>query len=167
MRNRRVALVVVIAALCGASSFAAQEQTTSSPCMAEYENHNQIDYGPLVVREVRGTVSDPQQTAMPKVCLTVFTEKDHKSVATTETDANGRFSFQSVPPGRYRLIVKADALCTANIPLHVVSRLKRKQVLQVHMKPRGLDTCSYGEAVQAGASVKREDVARSVASTTR
>lgn len=130
---------------------AARGQGHSSPCIVQYENHNQVDYGPLVVQDVKGTIIDPQQVAVPKVCVGIFTEKDHKLVATTESDADGKFSLQSVPPGRYRLVVKADPLCAANVPLQVVKHRKKKQVLQVHMKPRGLDSCSYADlgAVEA------------------
>jgi hypothetical protein len=124
---------------------AAQEQGRSSTCTVHYENHNQIDYGPLVVQDVKGTITDLQQVAIPKVCAGIFTEKDHKLIATTESDADGKFSLQSVPPGRYRIVVKADPLCAANVPLRVVKGQKQKQVLQVHMKPRGLDSCSYAD----------------------
>jgi len=89
---------------------------------------------------------------MPKVCLAVFTEQGHKLAVCGETDAEGGFSFQSVPPGRYRLIATAYPLCAANVPLQVVKRLTTKQVRLVHRKPRGLDTCSYGEAVRPKAA---------------
>lgn len=141
-------------ALLAGPSLAARQKGDSSPCIAEYENHNQIDYGPLVVQDVKGTITDPQQSVISKVCVGIFTEKDHKLLASAESDADGKFSLQSVPPGRYRLVVKADPLCAANVPLQVVKHQKKEQVLQVHMKPRGLDTCSYAEAVQAHKSVK-------------
>jgi hypothetical protein len=48
--------------------------------MAEYENHNQIDYGPLIVQEVEGMITDPQQVAVPKVCVGIFTQKGQKVV---------------------------------------------------------------------------------------
>jgi hypothetical protein len=153
MSYGKLTLLVFAAALLVAPSFA-QQKGDSSTCVAEYENHNHIDYGPLVVQDVKGTITDPQHSAVPKVCVGIFTEKDHKLVGTTESDADGKFSLQSVPPGRYRLIVKADPLCAANVPLQVVKHQKKKQVLQVHMKPRGLDSCSYAEAVQINKSVK-------------
>lgn len=152
MNTRKLTLLIVAAALLAAPSFA--QQKADSLCMAEYENHNQVDYGPLIVQEVKGTIMDPQQGAVPKVCVGIFTEKDHNLVATTESDADGKFSLQSVPPGRYRLVVKADPLCAANVPLQVVKHRKKKHALLVHMKPRGLDSCSYGEAVQINKSVK-------------
>jgi hypothetical protein len=152
MSTRKLTLLIVTGALLAAPSFA-QHKGDSSPCMAEYENHNQIDYGPLIVNEVKGTITDPQQVAVPKVCVGIFTENEHKLVATTESDPDGKFSLQSLPPGRYRLVVKADPLCAANVPLQVVRHQKKKQVLHVYMKPRGLDTCSYGEVVKADKSV--------------
>lgn len=124
--------------------------------MAEYENHNQTDYGPLIVQDVKGAITDPQQVAVPKVCVGIFTEKDHKLVATTESDAEGKFSLQSVPPGRYRLVVKADPLCAANVPLQVVKSQKKKQVLHVHMKPRGLDSCSHADLGTESAASSRK-----------
>lgn len=144
MSNRKVTLLIFAAALLAEPSFA-QQKGDSSPCMVDYENHNQIDYGPLIVRDVKGTITDPQQGAVPKVCVGLFTESDHKLLASTESDADGRFSLQSVPPGWYRLVVKADPLCAANVPLKVVKQQKKKQILRVHMKPRGLDSCSYAD----------------------
>lgn len=150
MSTRKLTLLIVAAALLAVPSFA-QQKAASSSCVAEYENHNQTDYGPLIVQEVKGTIMDPQQGAVQKVCVGIFTEKDHKLVATTESGADGKFSLKSIPPGRYRLVVKADPLCAANVLLQVVKHRNKKQVLQVHMKPRGLDSCSYADlgAVEA------------------
>src|SRR5213595_3955189 len=131
MNYGKLTLLIVAAALLAAPSFA-QQKGAASPCVAEYENHNQIDYGPLVVQDVKGTIIDPQQVAVPKLCVGIFTEKDHKLVATTESDADGKFSLQSVSPGQYRLVVKGDPLCAANIPLRVVKRQKTKHALLVH-----------------------------------
>jgi len=140
--------LVILAALLTHPLFA-QQTGDPSPCVAEYENHNQTDYGPLVVQGVRGRITDPQQGAVMRVCVGIFTEKDHKLIASTESDASGKFSLQRLSPGRYRLVVKADPLCAANIPLEVVKHRRKKQILHVHMKPRGLDSCSYGEVVDA------------------
>jgi hypothetical protein len=135
--------LVIIAVLLAEPSFA--QGKSVSTCNIEYENHNQTDYGPLAVREVKGTITDPQESAIPKVCIGIFTEKDHTLVASTESEADGKFSVASVRPGRYRLVVKADPLCAANVPLRVVKSQKRDRVLHVHMKARGLDSCSYAD----------------------
>ena len=165
MSTRKLTLLVFASVFLAKPSFAAQKGDLS-PCMAEYENHNQIDYGPLLVQEVKGKITDPQQVAVAKVCVAVFTEKEHKLIASTESDADGQFSVHSLPPGLYRLVVKADPLCVANVPLRVVKHQKNKRQLQVHMKPRGLDTCSYGEAVQANKSAKSTTTTRPVSATT-
>jgi hypothetical protein len=144
MSNRKVIRLIFAAALLAEPSFA-QQKRDSSPCMAEYENHNQIDYGPLVVQVVEGTITDPQKGAVPKAWVCIFTEKDHKLVAATQSDVDGKFSLQSLTAGWYRLVVKAEPLCAANVPLRVVKSQKNKPVLQVHMKPRGLDSCSYAD----------------------
>lgn len=135
--------LLIIVALLAEPSFAQKESV--SACKIEYENHNQIDYGPLVVREVKGTITDPQESAVPKVCVGIFTEKDYRLVASVESDADGKFSVPNVRPGRYRLVVKADPLCAANVPLQVVKSQKRNRGLHVHMKARGLDSCSYAD----------------------
>jgi len=99
MSTRKLTLLIAAGALLAAPSFA-QQKGDSSPCMAGYENHNQVDYGPLVVQNVKGTITDPQHVAVPKLCGGIFTENEHKLVATTESDADGKFSLQSLPPGR-------------------------------------------------------------------
>jgi hypothetical protein len=144
MSTRKLTLLAVAGALLVVPSFA-QEKVGSLPCVVDYENHNQVDYGPLVVQDVKGAITDPGQGAVQKVCIGVFTETDHKLVATTASDADGKFSLQGVPPGRYRLVVKADPLCAANVPLRVVKNQRKKQVLRVHMRPHGMDSCSYAD----------------------
>lgn len=79
MSTRKLAQLLFAAALLAEPLFA-QQKGDSSACMAEYENHNQIDYGPLIVQEVEGMITDPQQVAVPKVCVGIFTQKEHKVV---------------------------------------------------------------------------------------
>ena len=149
MSNQKTTLLLLSVALLVMPSFAAQQKGDSSRCTAEYENHNQVDYGPLIVQKVTGTITDPQQIAMAKVCVAIFTEKQHRLLATTESDEEGKFSLKSVPPGQYRLVAKADPLCGASVPLRVVKHQNKRRALHLHMKPRGLDACSYGETIQA------------------
>lgn len=154
MIYRQADLLAFALALIAVPSRAAQQEEQSSPCMIEYENHNQTDNGPLHIQEVNGWVTDPQQVAIPRACVGLFTEKTHKLVVITESGADGRFSLQRVPPGRYRLVVKVAPLCAANVPVKVVKLQRRRRVLLVHMKPRRLNSCSYGEAVQTDMSAK-------------
>ena len=124
-------------------------------CQATYENNNQVDPKPLSVRAVSGrTISEVGDVgaaqeigAVAGACIGLFTEQDHRLVATTVADDEGRFQFDEVPAGRYRLIIQVAGLCVANVPLQVVrgSRSKEQKRIVVHMRPSGVDSCSYGD----------------------
>lgn len=148
-------ILVLLGLFISAAAPCVAQQTDESPCPSStvYENHNQIDYGPLKVRTVRGMgiveVGDKTQPgrAVPGACLSLFTEKEHRLVASVVTDSKGRFQFDAVPPGRYRLVARADAFCIANVPLEVVRSSRKKAEIFVHFRPAGIDTCSYGDLV--------------------
>lgn len=101
------------------------------------------------MNEIRGTtvveVGKERQPRVPGACFALFTEKDHKLVAKAEAGADGRFELRNIPPGRYRLIAKAQGLCTANIPVDVVKFRRRRVELIVYFRPVGIDVCSTGE----------------------
>jgi hypothetical protein len=151
MTLHKGALVVLNLALfiAGRPCFAEPQNGDASKCSTVYENHNQTDYGPLKVHEVRGSsliqVGSQAQQGASGACLVLFTEEDHKVVASVVADVGGHFEVRDVAPGRYRLVARAEGLCTANIPLEVVTSSRRKQEIVVHFRPAGLDTCSYGE----------------------
>jgi hypothetical protein len=140
-----------LALLAVKPSMAAQKGDNPCPSSTVYENHNQVDYGPLKVRAVlgAGVVESGDKTQPGKrvrgACLSLFTEKDHKLVATVAADSEGRFRFDTVSSGRYRLVARAGGFCVANIPLEVVTSLRKKTEILVHFRPAGIDTCSYGD----------------------
>jgi hypothetical protein len=83
--------------------------------------------------------------------LGLFTESTHQLIATVRADETGHFEFKHVKAGRYRLVATAEGLCTANVPLIVLSSARHKEIIIVHFRPRGMDSCSYGElAMGAG-----------------
>ena len=112
-----------------------------------YENHNQVDYGPLKVSKLRGVAVDPGDGPVPQTLVLLFTEKGHKLVAKTLADKSGHFHIKYARKGRYRLVAKAYGLCTANVPIIVSagSTDKNGTHLLLHMEPGGIDSCSYGE----------------------
>jgi hypothetical protein len=80
--------------------------------------------------------------------LGLFTEKDHHLVVSVVADDQGRFKFSSVPSGRYRLVVRdpQNVFCVANMPLRIVRwPLRKAKRLVIHMRPAGIDDCSYGD----------------------
>ena len=146
-------VLVLLGLFTSAAGSCVAQQKGESTCLSStvYENHNQVDYGPLKVRAVRGTgiveVGDKTQPgrAVPGACLSLFTEKKHKFLASVVADSKGQFRFDAVPPGRYRLVARANAFCVANIPLEVVRSSRKKAEILVHFRPGGIDTCSYGD----------------------
>jgi hypothetical protein len=153
----RLLFVILIAMTSGLCL--AQQRGGSSECSTAYENHNQIDYGPLRLRFVEGTsiiqVGTQKQPGAPGACFVLFTEKNHRLVLTIKADSDGRFEMKDVAAGRYRLIARAEGLCTANIPLEVLKASHRQKTeILVHFQPTGVDTCSYGELVTVSAKPK-------------
>jgi len=119
-------------------------QEPSEACKnVAYENRNQTDYGPLRIVVVRGIVRDGQRVGIPNACVGVFTESDHKLVVALETDGSGHFEVAGVPKGDYRLVVKYPGFCPANARVRVQAGTQRAKPLAVHMRPAGIDICSY------------------------
>jgi hypothetical protein len=137
-----------------ASSLAyAQQQDSSCKSPIEYDNRNQVDPKRSSVRGISGRViaevgRPAKEIGSVPACLGLFTEKDHRLVASVAADEEGRFKFNSVPPGKYRLIVRdsQNSFCVANLPLRVV-RWQRGQTkpLVIHMRLPWIDDCSYGD----------------------
>jgi hypothetical protein len=83
--------------------------------------------------------------------LGLFTEQDHRLVASSVADEEGYFRFRNISSGVYRLVVRDNyrGFCTANVRIRIVDWprggiLKRKRLV-IHMQVAGVDTCSYGD----------------------
>jgi hypothetical protein len=110
-----------------------------------YENHNQIDYGPLRIGSLEGTVKDIQGVEIRGACIGVFTETDRRLLVTTQSDDTGHFNIAGLPNGDYRLVISADGLCAANVRIVFKNGSRRKQRLVTKMRPTGIDACSWIE----------------------
>jgi hypothetical protein len=157
--QKEMILTLASLTLIALASISVSAQQMPEPCRhpVEYANKNQVNPSPLSISLISGQVIAevglPDHTVreigpVTEACLGLFTEKGHKLVASTGVDADGRFTFSDIPPGKYRLVVRADPLCVANVPLVLVSGKRQdkkpKQVV-IHMRPAGYDTCSYGD----------------------
>jgi hypothetical protein len=153
--NKNATAMLVLSVLAGLNAFG---QERKEPCTAiKYENRNQVDPKPFSMSLVSGQVvvtmgdvSGSMRDVGPvtEACVALFTEKDHQLVASANIDSVGRFMFDAVPEGKYRLLVRSDPLCVANVPVTIIKTKrgtqKRKQIV-IHMRPAGIDTCSYAE----------------------
>ncbi len=110
-----------------------------------YAHENQIDPKPIELRQVQGTAVDPNGTAIPQLCVGIFTEPAHKLVRYAQSDNNGVFAVDTngLPDGEYRLVGQVTGLCPANAILTIKSHSRRKKSLVLHMNVRGIDSCSY------------------------
>lgn len=109
----------------------------------KYKNKNQVNPSPLSLSTVSGRViveageSTREIGPVTEACLGLFAEKDHRLVATTVVDNKGRFTFDAVPAGKYRLVVRAAPLCVANVPLRIIRGKRGKEAdgkhIVVHM----------------------------------
>ena len=88
---------------------------------------------------------DAYGVVIPNTCIGVFTEASHKLVATTQTDKDGRFEFNDIADGAYRLIAKYEGFSTANAKVEIEQRSQNKKSLSVQMRPSGIDTHSFIE----------------------
>jgi Sel1 repeat len=112
----------------------------------KYVNHNQVDPRPILLSAMQGQAVDWQAAhSVPGTGLALFTEADHKLVAVTVADDQGLFSFPNVKPESYRLVAVYYPLCTANVPVRITSGRKTGREVVVHMRPEGLDACSWGD----------------------
>jgi hypothetical protein len=111
-----------------------------------YVNENSTDPPPLKLSGVDGTVRGLGGDAMSRASVSLFSEVGHTLLGTVVSDRDGKFRFEKVEKGLYRVVVKVEGLCTANIPVKVESSLLAHRRLEVTMRPKDIDTCSYGMA---------------------
>jgi hypothetical protein len=147
MSNR----LILLAALVGIFPVwaNAQQSVSSCPKPLEYENHNQIDPSPLSVRIVSGRVIAQDGYAVPNACLGLFTEREHRLVASVVADEEGNFRFGNIPSGKYRLVVRDEygGFCPANARVHVASwprgGIRARRQIVGHLRPFAIDVCSH------------------------
>lgn len=136
-------VVLFTFALLGTALCQQSPRAAASPELT-YENHNQVDYGPLRIAKLRGTAEDSQGVPVPDALVLLFSEKEHTLIAQSKSDSKGAFGLEGIRGGRYRLVLKYDGFCSANVPVDLKLRSRRKRDLIVHMRPAGIDECSYG-----------------------
>ena len=111
-----------------------------------YVDENQTDPPPLKLDGVAGQVKGLGGDPMPRAVVSLFTEDTHTLVASVNSDKDGKFKFDKIAKGLYRVISRIDGLCTANVPVKIESSLLPGRRLIITMRAKDIDTCSYGMA---------------------
>jgi len=135
----RVVLGMVIVA---ASASMAQKPVV----VPKYVNENSVDPKPIKLRELQGTVLGLGGDPMPRAMVSLFTEDTHTLVGSETTDMQGRFKFNKLEKGAYRVVARVEGLCAANIPIILEGGLLGHKKLEITMRAKDIDTCSYGLA---------------------
>jgi hypothetical protein len=91
-----------------------------------------------------GFARDKQGFPIPDVRIFLFTEKDHRLIASEESDQKGHFRFNRLEPGTYRMVAKYDGLCPANVPIKISSLKLPQQGIILNMRAGGIETAAYG-----------------------
>jgi len=138
-------LFAMLLTMASSSPARCQQPIETGDASPAYENRNQIDYGPLRIGRASGVVTDSANVAIPTALILLFTEKDHTLITHSKSKEDGTFDLGQVRGGRYRLVVKFDGFCPANVPVDLKPRGHRSAGVRVHMRPAAIDTCSYGD----------------------
>jgi hypothetical protein len=113
-----------------------------------YVDENSTPPAPLklsgIVGRIRGLGGDP----IPRATISLFTDEGtvHTFLSSVVSDRDGKFHFDKVEHGLYRVVARVDGLCTANVPVKVEASLIMHRKLEITMRPKDIDTCSYGMA---------------------
>jgi hypothetical protein len=147
-------LRILFFSLLTASMAFAQTPPPTCASAGEYADCNQVDPPFLAIRVITGRVlvevNDPAKEVGPVngTCLSLFTEKEHKLLTSVAANEEGRFIFDTVKPGSYRLVVHdpQNAFHVANARIRVYPRgqgpVPKSIGLVVHLRPAGIDGCS-------------------------
>ena len=146
-------LYILLIALLSASAALAQTSSQTCSLAGEYTDCNKTDPPSLAIRVVTGRVveetGDPEKKARPinGACISLFTEKDHKLVASIIADDKGHFIFDAIKPGLYRLVVRdpQNTSSAANRRVQVYPRgqgpVPKSLGLVAHLRLAGTGDC--------------------------
>lgn len=136
---KNIVLLGTILLFLGVFDISVQAQDCKS---MKYENSNNVNPPPLIMRIVNGIVQDHDGVPIPKACVGIF--KNKRLIQYFQTNEEGRFRFSHISSGNYQMVVKYDPFCPANIRVKVVIRNKQytKGKIVVHMEASQIDSCS-------------------------
>jgi len=118
--------------------------TTPAAAAPTYVDENPSTPAPVKMRDLQGHVRDLGGMAISHATVSLFTEDGHTLVASMLSDKNGEFQFKNVAKGLYRVVARVEGLCPANVPVSVGSSLLANRRLEITMRSKDIDTCSYG-----------------------
>jgi Carboxypeptidase regulatory-like domain/Peptidase family M1 domain len=77
---------------------------------------------------ISGTVTDPKGAVVAGATVTVYTEASGREVAAAQTDAQGQYKIENLPPGPYDVAVAAKGFSAVRLEKYVVEEGKTTKV---------------------------------------
>ena len=150
MRKRSIKGIligVVMMILSAVTESTPIQKPRSCENLNQYENRNQVDNRPLVVKSVAGRAKDNEDLPLYDACISLFTEDGTALLATVKADRNGSFDFGRIAPGKYRLIARDfhNAYCVANALVRVVTSGHRKKSITLHLRAANYHCGSFAD----------------------
>jgi hypothetical protein len=147
-----LSISVMLGLICSMDRVIAQNIKDVCPEAMVYENRNQVDYGPIKLANIHGQAildydGAHPGSSVPRVCLSLFTEDSHQWIETRLADNEGKYSFGSIKPGRYRMVARSPGLCSANIPLYLIKaegQNSKRYGIVIHFTFQGREARSFG-----------------------
>lgn len=103
-------LIIASLAIVGCSSILAQQRLPNCASLP-HERHNQIDYGPLRVKSVRGTLKAVDGYPVFQDCVGIFTESGEKLLASGAANEPEDFLVAGLPNRTYRMVITGEGFC--------------------------------------------------------
>ena len=100
------------------------------------------------LRHIRGILVDPDGRPIPSTKVEIL--KDEKSLTAVSTKEDGKFSFENLAAGTYRIRAEASGFVPASY--HVVlirPKVSDKRILQMRLHVGGLEWCSDIQIIKA------------------
>lgn len=130
-----------------------------------FDSKSMVLEEPLGVRSIDGiVVTEDGSDLLPEMCVAIFREDDQVRVGSFKLGKSQRFDFKGLQDGRYRLVVKQrnNVYCLASIPVVVSRREQKEKSIEVVMKPREIDVCSYARSIDGRRTERRTSCAEAV-----
>jgi hypothetical protein len=115
-----------------------------------YLHQTKFDPKPIELAELDGTVVDQNGTALPQLCVGLFSTPDHNLMRYAQADSHGAFTLDTkgLPDGEYRLVGQLLGFCPVNAIIDINSHFPQKKPLVLHMNLPGNTACSYVDVLK-------------------
>jgi hypothetical protein len=110
------------------------------------------------ISEVKGIILLPNKIPIPDATVELHDKNSEGPiVAQVKADANGRFKFADIAPGKYAVVASYPTLVTLHVPVRVTSKSRKSEKKEIVIILNGIidKPCGDGEAYLQDQSEKK------------